>query len=132
MLSGFPSLQEAFILVLNSTTGSVVGKPPHITPLLNPQVLTHTPRHGRIRVLSDAIRESSPALPGSRQADTSPFAQTAAGGTLITAPGFVPAINANIIFGGDHLFTDPDGSKLRINVNCIATYVSLPSAHPIL
>lgn len=47
-------------------------------------------------------------------------------GTLVSVPGFTPEINAQVVFGADHLYTDADGSKLRVNVSFILKYISKP------
>lgn len=44
-------------------------------------------------------------------------------GTLISVPGFTPEVNGTVVFGTDHLYTDPDGSKFRVNVSCIVKYI---------
>jgi hypothetical protein len=38
-------------------------------------------------------------------------------------PGFKPEIDAEIVFGGDWLYFDPDKSHARINFKGIAKYV---------
>ncbi|RDW80310.1 hypothetical protein BP6252_04948 [Coleophoma cylindrospora] len=41
-------------------------------------------------------------------------------GTMKSLPGFKPEIDAEIVFGGDWLYFDPDKSRARINFKGIA------------
>ncbi|KAL0632310.1 hypothetical protein Q9L58_008831 [Maublancomyces gigas] len=41
-------------------------------------------------------------------------------GTIKSAPGFTPEINAQIVFGGDFIYTDPDGLRARLNIQLVA------------
>ncbi len=47
-------------------------------------------------------------------------------------PGFKPEIDAEIVFGGDWLYFDPDKSRARINFKGIAKYEYMHLAHDIL
>ena len=44
-------------------------------------------------------------------------------------PGLTPEIDANIVFGGDWLYFDPDKSHARINFKGIAKYVLSRASH---
>jgi hypothetical protein len=50
-------------------------------------------------------------------------------GTMKSLPGFTPEIDANIVFGGDWLYFDPDKSHARINFKGIAKYVLSRASH---
>ncbi|KID93458.1 Outer membrane protein, beta-barrel, partial [Metarhizium majus ARSEF 297] len=41
-------------------------------------------------------------------------------GTIKSLPGFKPEVDAEIVFGGDWLYFDPDKSRARINFKGIA------------
>ena len=42
------------------------------------------------------------------------------GGSIRTVPGFEPKIDAEVIFGGDSIYFDPDKEHGRLNVKGIA------------
>lgn len=46
-------------------------------------------------------------------------------------PGFTPVIDAEVVFGADWLYTDPDGSKARLNVKGVAKYGCPPQNSPV-
>lgn len=113
-MSGFPTLQPAFNIVLNVTTASPIGEsPPPPSQQPTDTLQARSPPGPPSRTTSVA----PPPLPTTTQ--TNP-PQATNSGTLISVPGFTPAIHATVIFGADHLYIDPDGSKLRVNVSCIA------------
>jgi hypothetical protein len=50
------------------------------------------------------------------------------GGTLQSAEGFDPAIDAEFVgIGNDYIHADADGKHLRLNAHGVIKYVALPS-----
>ncbi len=57
--------------------------------------------------------------------------QQAPSGTIKSVPGFKPEVDADVVFGGDWLYIDPDKSRARLNVKGIAKYVLSIFVHTI-
>jgi hypothetical protein len=51
--------------------------------------------------------------------------QATSAGSITTVQGFEPKVEADVVFGGDRLYFDPDKQRARVNVKAVAKFVPL-------